>query len=182
MLGVVARMGEVSLAANAVVWQIWSLVSYSVDGFTHAVETLVGNYIGARDFATVKRVAGLCITWGFWLGVGYSIVYALAIGPIGRAFTDHTEVSLVVASLMPWVAFIQPLNAAVFIFDGIFIGANDTGYIFGAMALSALIFFLPAILVLVYVFDYGLSGAWMGYNCLMIGRFITLYPCCRGEK
>ncbi len=62
MLGVVARMGEVSLAANAVVWQIWSLVSYSVDGFTHAVETLVGSYIGARDFATVKRVAGLCIT------------------------------------------------------------------------------------------------------------------------
>ena len=47
---------------------------------------------------------------------------------------------------------------------------------------SALIFFLQAILVLVYVFVYGLSGSWMGYNCLMIGRFITLYPRYRGEK
>ena len=182
MLSVVARMGEVSLAANAVVWQIWSLVSYSVDGFAHAAETLVGNYIGAKDFTTVRRVARRSLIWGVWLGVGYGIVYAVSIGHIGRAFTDHSEVSLVVASLLPWVAFIQPLNAAVFIFDGIFIGANDTGYIFGAMALSTLGFFLPGILVCVYVLDYGLPGAWMGYNCLMIGRFVTLYPRYRGEK
>jgi len=127
-------------------------------------------------------VAGRCLTWGFWLGIGYGIFYGLAMEPIGRAFTDHTEVSLVVASLVPWVALIQPLNAAVFIFDGIFIGANDTGYIFGAMAVSALVFFLPAILICVYVLEYGLTGAWMGYNCLMIGRFLTLYPRYRGAR
>ncbi|MDA0747661.1 MAG: MATE family efflux transporter, partial [bacterium] len=35
MLATVARLGEVALAANAVLWQVWSLVSYSVDGLAH---------------------------------------------------------------------------------------------------------------------------------------------------
>ena len=176
MLSTVARMGEVSLAANAVMMQIWSLASYTVDGFAFAVETLVGNCLGARAFAEARRVARRSILWGVALGAGYAVAYGVAIDPIVSGFTDHEPVRRTAASLVFWVAAIQPLNAAIFILDGIFIGANDTAYLFGAMALSAFGIYLPATLFLVYGLGLGLKGAWMGHNCLMVGRFVTLAP------
>jgi MATE family multidrug resistance protein len=48
MLNQVAGMGEVALAANAVLMQLWSLVSYFVDGIAHSAETLIGQAIGGR--------------------------------------------------------------------------------------------------------------------------------------
>ncbi len=182
MLSTVARMGEVALAANALMMQIWSLASYTVDGFAFAAETLVGNCLGAKAFAEARRVARRCILWGLALGVGYAIGYAAAIDPIVAGFTDHDPVRWTAASLIFWVAAIQPLNAVVFILDGIFIGANDTAYLFGAMALAAFGIYLPATLFLVYGLGLGLKGAWMGYNCLMIGRLATLLPRYAGTR
>ncbi|MDP6780082.1 MAG: MATE family efflux transporter, partial [Candidatus Latescibacteria bacterium] len=182
MLSTVARMGEVALAANAVMMQIWSLASYTVDGFAFAAETLVGNCLGRKDFAEARRVARRCILWGVTLGIGYAVGYAAAIDLIVNGFTDHVPVRQTAASLIFWVAAIQPLNAVVFILDGIFIGANDTGYLFKAMALSAFGIYLPATLFLVYCLGLDLKGAWMGYNCLMIGRFATLAPRYAGNR
>ncbi len=182
MLSTVARMGEVPLAANAVVWQVWSLVSHFVDGLAHAAETLVGNALGARRFDGARRVAARCLWWGAALGLAFGCLYLLGLASIARLFTDHAPVAAAVVSLTLWIALIQPLNAAVFIWDGVFIGANDTGYLFAAMAVAALGVYLPATLVLVHVCGLGLQGAWMGYNGLMVGRFLTLGIRYRGDR
>ena len=181
MLSTVARMGDVPLAANAVAWQVWSLVSYSVDGLAHAAETLVGNALGARSFGVARQVARRCLWWGGGLGLAFGCTYLVAMGPIAKSFTDHAPVITAVLSLTLWVAIIQPLNAMVFIWDGIFIGANDTLYLFGAMALAAFAIFLPATVVFVHLLGLGLQGAWMGYNGLMVGRFLTLGLRFRGQ-
>lgn len=182
MLSLVARMGEGPLAAHAVLWQIWSLVSYCVDGFAHASETLVGMRLGARDFTGARRVAARSLWWGTLIGAGYSAVYFGAIGPIASVFTDHARVVERVTSMVVWVAACQPLNGAVFMLDGILIGANDTRYLFGAMAVAAFGVFLPATLVFVNLLGLGLTGAWMGYNCLMLGRLATLGARYRGRR
>jgi len=174
MLGLVSRMGEVPLAAHAVTWQIWSLVSYGVDGFAHAAETLVGNRLGAQDYAAARRLAWRILQLGVAIGVVFLVVYALALEWIGGLFTEHAEV---VGALLPlgWViALVQPLNAAVFIFDGIFIGANDVGYLFRAMAIAAFAGYAPATLLFVPWLGWGLAGAWLAYDALMVGRFLTL--------
>ena len=85
-------------------------------------------------------------------------------------------------SLVWLVAWIQPLNGIVFILDGILIGANDTGYLFVAMLISAFVFYLPLTLLSVHVLHLGLLGAWLGYNGLMIGRFGTLLVRYRGDR
>ena len=175
MMGMVARMGEVPLAAHAIIWQIWSLVSFAVDGFAHAAETLVGNCLGSGDAAAARKLAGRTLRWGLGIGVSLAVVYSLALAQIARLFTAHVEVVTAVASLTMVVALAQPLNAAVFVFDGIFIGANDVAYLFGAMAVAAFAVFLPAAGLFVFWFDGGLVGAWLAYDALMIGRFVTLF-------
>ena len=68
----------------------------------------------------------------------------------------------------------QPLNAAVFVFDGIFIGANDMRYMFGAMALASFGFFVPSAAILVVWCDGGLLSAWIAYAAMMLGRAVPL--------
>jgi MATE family multidrug resistance protein len=182
MLALAARMGEVPLAANAVAWQIWSLVSYVVDGLAFATETLVGNTIGARDYARARSIARRCIWSGVGLGACFGLAYWIGMAPIADGFTEHVDVSRMVVSLTLLIAAIQPLNGAVFILDGVFIGANDTGYLFRAMVLAAFAVYTPAILMAVNVLDLGLYGVWAGYNFLMVGRFAVLFYRYRGER
>ena len=181
MMAMVSRMGETALAAHAVVWQIWAIVSYGVDGFAHAAEILVGNLLGARDYVGARRVAGRILLWGVGIGSCLSILYGLGLEAIGRAFTPHAEVVEAVAGLALIVAVVQPLNAAVFIFDGILIGANDVAYLFAAMAVAAFGVFGPSSLIFVHWLDWGLPGAWLAYDGLMVGRFGTLWQRYRGD-
>lgn len=181
MLGIVSRLGEVPLAANAIVWQIWALVSFGVDGFAHAAETLVGNSLGRRDFIGARRVARRIIQWGVGIGACFFLGYLFGLEALGRAFTNHEEVVGVIGSLTWLVAPMQPLNAVVFVFDGIFIGANDIGYLFKAMAIASFGVFLPMALICVYGFEWGIHGVWLAYNGLMLGRFFTLLPRFRGD-
>ena len=181
MLAMVSRMGDVPLAANAIIWPIWALVAYGVDGFAFAAETLVGNCLGARDFLGARQVARRIILWGLGIGLLFSLLYAVGFGPIARAFTDHREVVEVMLSLTFLIALVQPLNAVVFVFDGILIGANDMAYLFKAMFGASFLVFLPAALVLVYWLDWGIQGAWLAYNGLMLARFLTLLPRYMGD-
>lgn len=175
MLSQVARMGEVALAANAVLVQVWSLVSYCIDGIAHAAETLVGNALGARDFVLGRHVAKRCLFWGVVASLFYTVVYMFGLDVIANAFTDHQDVAQLAGAQWLWVSLILPLNAAVFVWDGVLIGANDTKYLFGAMAVASFVVFLPAFLIFVYGFSLGLTGAWLGLNSLMVGRFIMLW-------
>ncbi len=181
MLAIASRLGEVQLAANAIVWQLWALVSSGVDGFAHAAETLVGNHLGDRNFEATRLFARRLIIWGVGIGAGFSLFYALGLEHLARAFTNHVEVIEVVLSLTFVIALVQPLNAVDYIFDGIFIGANDLDYMLKATAIAAFGFFGPALMVFVAWLDLGLLGAWLAYNALMVGRFLALLPRYRGN-
>lgn len=182
MLAMVSRLGEVPLAAHAVVWQVWALVSFGVDGFAHAAEALVGNCLGAGDHAGARRVARRILVWGVAIGAALAMVYGLGLESLAAGFTDHGDVVAAVASLTVIVAVVQPMNAAVFVFDGIFIGANDVGYLFAAMALATFAVFAPTAGALVYWAGWGLPGAWLAYDALMTARFVTLLARYRGDR
>jgi len=110
------------------------------------------------------------------MGLGFGVIYFAALENIVALFTPHQEVLEQVGSLYLLISLIQPLNAVVFVLDGIFIGASDMRYMFKAMAMATLVAFVPSALVFVYWLDLGLVGAWIAYNALMLGRFIALWP------
>jgi MATE family multidrug resistance protein len=181
-LSLVSRLGEVPLAAHAVLWQVWALVSYGVDGFAHAAETLVGNRLGAQEYGDARRVARRVLQLAAGIGLAFLVVFAAGLEPIGRLFTDHAEVVAAIRPLGWAIALVQPLNAVVFVLDGVFIGANDVGYLFRAMAIAAFGAFAPVAWGLVVWLGWGLLGAWLAYDALMVGRFVTLYARYRGDR
>jgi len=168
-------MGEVAVAANAVLRQVWSLVSNCIDRIAHDAETLVGNALGAKDFVLGRETAKRCLGWGVVLSAVYTVIYVFGLDAIVNAFTDHQAVADLAGAQWLWVSLILPINGAVFVWDGVFIGANDTRYLFGAMAVASFVVFLPAFFIFVYGFSLGLTGAWLGLNSLMVGRFMMLW-------
>ena len=181
MLAMVSRLGDIPLAAHAILWQIWLLVSFGVDGFAHAAEVLVGNSLGAKDFSGARRLARRTLTWGLWIGATFGIIYAFWLVPIGSLFTENAPVLAAIGSATFLVALVQPINALAFVFDGILIGANDVAYLFRSMLIAAFGVFLPIALA-AYYFDMGFRGVWLAYDGLMLGRFSTLMVRYRGDR
>ncbi len=50
-----AGQGDVTLAANQVLMQFLEITAYALDGFAFAAEALVGQAVGARAVAQVRR-------------------------------------------------------------------------------------------------------------------------------
>ncbi|MEL6133231.1 MAG: MATE family efflux transporter, partial [Bacteroidota bacterium] len=70
-------LGPIVLAANQVVRQFQDVMSYGVDGFAFATESLVGKYKGAKDETQLKEALNRLFVWGLGLGVLFGIIYGL---------------------------------------------------------------------------------------------------------
>ena len=76
-----ARQGDVILAVNTLLMQLFTLFSYIMDGFAYAGEALSGRYVGACNLVQLKRAVKALFGWG----VGLSLVFTLLYG-IGGEF------------------------------------------------------------------------------------------------
>jgi MATE family multidrug resistance protein len=136
-----ARMGNETLAANAVMMQFFHIFSYFMDGIAFTGEALCGRFAGAKDEALLKRCIKYLCTWGAAIAIIFFIIYLL----FGRVFagwiTSDATVIEAVNQYYLWVILIPPLTVGAFIFDGIFIGLTATRRMLTATLSAAIIFF-----------------------------------------
>jgi MATE family multidrug resistance protein len=135
-----ARSGDVVLAANAILQNLWLLAGYVLDGFATAAETLCGQAIGARNEGLFRRSVRLALTCCFGFGLALSALSWFG----GGAFIDFVSTSpevrtearrfLIFAALMPFV------SAAAFTFDGVFIGATWNAAMRNLMLVSFVVY------------------------------------------
>jgi Na+-driven multidrug efflux pump len=93
-------------------------------------------------------------------------------GVLPSVFTDDPAVLSRAADLLLVVAVLQPVNALVFVLDGVLIGAGDLRFLAFAMLAAALVFVPAAGLVL--ALDLGLAGLWAAVALLMLTRLVAL--------
>jgi Na+-driven multidrug efflux pump len=115
------------------------------------------------------------MTWGTGIGLLFGVGYGLGTGQIAAVFSDHLEVVSGVVAITALISLIQPLSSAVYILGGNLIGANDTRFLFVAMAIGAFVVYLAAILLADGYVEQGLCWVWIAYNGLMISRFVLLW-------
>jgi len=71
-----ASQGEIILAVNTLLMQLFTLFSYVMDGFAYAGEALSGRYIGARNRKAFTDTVRHLFIWGAGLTVLFTLVYA----------------------------------------------------------------------------------------------------------
>lgn len=137
-----ARQGDVILAVNTLLMQLFTLFSYIMDGFAYAGEALSGRYVGACNLVQLKRAVKALFCWG----VGLSLVFTLLYGIGGENFlgllTNDTLVIETAGHYFYWVLAIPLAGFAAFLWDGILIGATATRFMLWAMFVASGSFFV----------------------------------------
>jgi multidrug resistance protein, MATE family len=170
-----AKMGTAILAANAILMNLQYLLSFALDGFAHAAESLVGEGVGKKDLPHVDETIKWVMIFSGLVAAGFTLLYALAYPFFIHLMTSLPEVAQVAQSYGFWMV-ISPLIAVwCFGLDGIFIGATQTKAMLWSMVFSACIYYALALVAMERWQNHGLWAALMIFYILRLvslGAFI----------
>jgi MATE family multidrug resistance protein len=167
-----ASFGEVILAANTILLQLWMIVSYGIDGFAYAAESLVGRYTGSQKPDALRETVKYCFIWGVSIGAAGSFIYWLFDEQILRIFTDQKPVIHTALLVFSWTIAGPTVSSFCYIWDGIFIGATATPPMRNSMLIATIVVFLPTYFIgIIYM---GSDAIWLALTLFMIARGATL--------
>ena len=169
---IAARLGDVEIAAHQIGLQLWFFAALSLDAIAIAGQAIVGRSLGAQDAAGARAASRRMIQWGVGIGAVLGAVIVVAEPLLAIAFTSDDAVQDLLFSVVLSVGLMQPLAGAVFVLDGILIGAGDARYLAIAMTFAMLCFFPFAIVVLVT--EASLVALWGALWVFIIGRLYGL--------
>ena len=176
-VAVATTLGTDELAGWQVAFTIFSTTAFALDALAIAAQALIGKGLGAGDEPFVRRVLGRTLAWGAWFGVAVGVVVGALSGVIGLVFTGDPAIAALVQPALLVLAVAQPVCGAVFVLDGVLIGAGDAKYLAIAGGLN-LVPFLPALLIVAFVHPAGAAGlAWLAvafFGVYMLARLATL--------
>ena len=142
---IAAGFGEMLLACSSIMMQLLMFFSYFTDGFAYAGEALSGRFIGARDAVMFHRTVKYVFIWSMGIALLSVFLYWWLGVPSMRLLTSDEDVVAVCSRFLPWLLVMPPLGCAAFTWDGIYLGATDSGSLFvsmlGAMAGFLVIWF-----------------------------------------
>lgn len=136
-----ATYGDVVLAVNTLLMQLFTLFSYIMDGFAYAGEALSGKYTGSNDkirrHQTVRNLFG----WGSAMALLFTLTYLWEGQDFLQLLTNDTEVIAASGTYLLWTVAIPFCGFSAFILDGICIGTTSTRIMLKSMATASALFF-----------------------------------------
>jgi MATE family multidrug resistance protein len=171
-----AKLGDVTLAANAILLNFQSFTAFALDGIAHAAEALVGGAFGARNRAALRSAVAISTLWAVVIAVAMTAVYAAGGTAIIGLLTSLADVRAVAAEHLIWAIALPLVSVWSYQLDGIYIGATRTAAMRNGMALSLAAYGVAMWLVFP---AWGNHGLWFAFVVFMVARAITLafwYP------
>lgn len=171
----VADLGTQAFAAHQVCMQFLNLTFCAADGIGVAGSALVGLNMGRKrpDISVLFGKAGQRVA------VSLAIVIAIAVAifkyPLVRLFTDEAEVIRMSEQVMYVVALFQPFQMSAVLIMGCLRGAGDTKFAARIMLLCITIIRPVTCALAIYVFHWGLVGAWLSSLIEMLFRMSLSY-------
>ena len=166
-----ARHGDVVLAVNSLLMQLFTLFSYIMDGFACAGEGMTGRYIGACSLRQFKHSVRNLFGWGIGLALTFTLLYVVCGKVFLRLLTNDTGVILLAGEYFYWVVAVPLAGFSAFLWDGILIGATATRQMLWAIVMASGFFFA------IY---FGLSGSadnhilWLAFLVYLLTRGIMM--------
>ena len=166
-----ARMGDVILAANAVLFNMVTFMMYTLDGFAGASQAMVGRAVGAGSRADYRGAVRWSTLWAVGFAAALTVAYAVTGSLIVDALTTVPEVRAVAYSALPWMVAAPVVSIWSLQLDGIFIGATRSAEMRNAMIVSLLVYLITTEAFRPML---GNHGIWLGFTVFMISRGLTL--------
>jgi MATE family multidrug resistance protein len=168
-----AAQGDVILAVNTLLFQLFYFFSYFADGFAFAAEALSGKAKGARNKEELKRVIKGVFTWSWGIAVLFTLIYGFGLDFIMKGFTTEETVREAARAFYPWVMAIPLISIGAFTWDGIYIGLTATKAMRNIGIAVSVFIFLPA-----YYFTHeslGNHALWLAFDLFMLTRSLGMW-------
>lgn len=166
-----ARFGEVTLAANAILFQIHFIMAYFFDGLSNAGSITSGRAIGRQNKPLLSKAMKIGMVWSAAVAAAATAVMLLAGPSIVGWFTSIIEVQETAGEYSIWVVWFPAAGFAGLQLYGFFIGATQTAPIRNSLIYSMIVFFIiwwAALPVL------GNHGLWLAFIMFSLSRSLIL--------
>lgn len=164
-----AKGGEMLLSVMILLLQFMIWMSFAIDGFANAAESLVGKYYGAGNRELFDKAVRYSFYWGGGLALLFTLVYHFFGREIVMLYTNQQPLIEESMRFMPWVVLMPLLSFGAFIWDGIFIGMTATKAMRNAVVLSMLLFL--GLFYLTKGIDFGWS-LWISFLLFFLFRTV----------
>ncbi len=169
------RLGDSTVAANALLLNGMMLTAYALDGLAHALEALTGHALGARNRLALRRALLLTLLYS----AAASLLFAALFATLGEAFialqTSMRSVREAARPMLPYLACLPLVAVWSYVLDGLCIGASRTRAMRNGMLLAVLVS-APVAWILQGL---GNQGLWLAFLFFMLIRALALLPASR---
>ena len=159
--------GAVTLAANAVLMNIFMLSAFFLDGLAGAAEQLAGRAVGAQYRPSFNRALKLTGLWSFAMAAIVGLFFITFGEPIIHLLTTSEEVRQEAYTYLAWAAVTGLTGALAFQMDGVFIGATWSREMRNMMLVSFAGYCASLVLL---VPPFGNHGLWLSLNLFLLMR------------
>ena len=164
------RLGDATVAANALLLNGLMVTSYALDGLAHAVEALCGHAIGGRDRTALRRSLAVACGWSLIASLLFVALFTFA----GHLFialqSDIPEVRATADQYLPYLACLPLIGMWSYLLDGLFIGATRAREMRNAMLLAC----AASLPLGIALQGWGNHGLWLTFLCFMLLRGVIL--------
>lgn len=169
-------LGDVTLAANQVLLQFLHITGYGMDAFAFAAEVMVGQAVGARALAPLRRAVVLTTLWAGVVAALMAGLFWIGGGAIIDLMTKSDQLREAARAYLPYAIAAPPMTIAMVMLDGVFIGATRSADMRNMMAVSAALY---GAAVWALLGPLGNHGLWLALHLSFGLRGLTLalrYP------
>ncbi len=165
-----ARLGDATVAANALLLNGLLLTAHALDGLAHAVEALSGHAIGAGDRNALQRVMVVAGGWSLLASIAFGLFFLFGGQLFIQLQTDIPEVRQTALTYLPYLAALPLIAVWSYLLDGLFIGATRAREMRNGMLLAVALT-LPLSWLLQGLGNHGL---WLAFLSFMLMRGVCL--------
>jgi MATE family multidrug resistance protein len=167
-----SKMQANTLEINTILMQFLNWMSYGVDGFAYAAESLVGKYLGAENKKRMKLAVRQSFIWGMGFAFLYAIVYWAFGTQLLEIFTNDTLLIQSSLQYLIWMVILPIIGTPCYIWDGIFVGLAASKQMRNGMFISMLSFLLIFYSV---QSEFGNHGLWFSLSAFLVFRALILW-------
>lgn len=162
-----ARQGNIVLAVNTLLVQLYILFSFFLDGFAFAGEALCGKFHGAGNKEAFRQTVARIFAWGGAIAAAFTIVYAVGGSAFLHLLTNETQVVEEAVEYLPWAVAVPLAGITAFVWDGVFIGVTATKGMLVSSVVATIVFFT---VYFVWRSQLGNHALWMAFVAYLLVR------------
>ncbi len=162
-----AVSGDVVLAANSLLMQLFMLFSYFMDGFAYAGEALAGRFSGEADIQSLRRMVRTLLRWGVMLALLTALIYFVCGELLLKLLTKDLNVIKIATAYKYWAVAVPLAGFMSFLWDGIYIGLTRTRQMLLTMIIAMFVFYTAYFLTYPVL---GNDGLWLAFILYLLTR------------